>query len=134
MRGGTATGWFLNAVLRVRTTLEPHALLAVARSLEGRAGRRRARYWGDRTLDIDLLLYDGLVVRDAELTLPHPGIRQRPFVLTPLLEVWPDAIDPSTGELYRAAPTPPPPLAVAIGCLTPPSIVHEPLEFRSSTR
>ena len=134
MRGGTARGWFLNAVLRIRTELDPHALLQVTRALEGRAGRRRARYWGDRTLDIDLLLFAGCVVNDPDLTLPHPGIRARPFVLTPLLEVWPEAVDPTSNQPYSASPTPPPPHAVPIGCLSAGVDRRTALEIRPATR
>lgn len=101
MRGGTARGWFLNGVALVSTTWTPHVLLDRCRALEAQAGRRRARYWGDRPLDLDILLVDGVVSDRPELVLPHPGIAVRPFVWRPLLEVWPEAVDPRTGRAWR---------------------------------
>lgn len=103
MRGGTARGWFLNAVAVFDTALSPREVLAVCRDLEAKAGRRRARFWGDRTLDLDVLLCDQLVSDDPELRLPHPAIAVRPFFLEPLLEVWPDARDPRTDLPLRLA-------------------------------
>ncbi len=104
MRGGTARGWFLNGVVRLRTDLDPEALLALCVTLEDAAGRRRGRYWGDRTLDLDVLVHGPTVQRAPRLTLPHPGLDRRPFVLWPFLEVWPDAIDPRTGARWASAP------------------------------
>jgi 2-amino-4-hydroxy-6-hydroxymethyldihydropteridine diphosphokinase len=72
--------------------------------LEKHAGRRRVRFWGDRPLDLDLLLDGDRIVRTPDLILPHPAIGRRPFVLEPLLEVWPDAVDPTTGTAYAALP------------------------------
>ena len=117
MRGGTARGWFLNGVAQLETTLEPHAFLDVCIALEHRFGRRRARYWGDRTLDLDLLLAGDLIVESPALTLPHPAIAQRPFVLLPLREAWPDATDPVTGQAYADLPVPPGRRPVPIGVL-----------------
>jgi len=110
MRGGTARGWFLNGVALVETTLSPVELLGVCQQLEARAGRRRARHWGDRTLDLDLLVADGVISDEPRLQLPHPGIFSRTFVYAPLLEVWPDAPD-GVGGLLRdhAAPSVPRP-------------------------
>lgn len=100
LRGSTARGWFLNAVVAVRTTLGPAELLAVCVDIERRAGRRTGLAWGDRTLDVDLLVYGDLVSHTPELRLPHPAIRDRPFVLEPLREVWPTGRDP-TGRPWR---------------------------------
>ncbi|MCB9677008.1 MAG: 2-amino-4-hydroxy-6-hydroxymethyldihydropteridine diphosphokinase [Alphaproteobacteria bacterium] len=115
MQGGTARGWFLNGVITFDTTLSGPELLALCRRLEERAGRRRARYWGDRTLDLDLLLLGDRILDDPELVLPHPAIADRPFVRTPLLEIWPDAIDPRTGQAFRDLPDPTGPRAVPVG-------------------
>lgn len=114
MRGGTARGWFLNAVARVDTSLSPDELLALCKRLEAHAGRRRARWWGDRTLDLDLLLLGEQTIDRADLRLPHPAIAVRPFVITPLLEVCPDARDPRSGELYRDRACPDGPRAVPV--------------------
>ncbi|WP_127794335.1 2-amino-4-hydroxy-6-hydroxymethyldihydropteridine diphosphokinase [Agromyces sp. LHK192] len=82
---------YLNGVVAVDTTLEPHALLDLLLRIEADHGRVRTEHWGDRTLDLDLLDVDGLVVDDERLTLPHPRAWQRAFVLAPWLDVDPDA-------------------------------------------
>ncbi|HTZ00798.1 MAG TPA: 2-amino-4-hydroxy-6-hydroxymethyldihydropteridine diphosphokinase [Xanthobacteraceae bacterium] len=83
---------FVNAVIAVATTLPPHDLLRRALAVEQVYGRDRASEarFGPRPLDIDLLLYDDLALDDAELTLPHPRLLQRGFVLVPLAEIAPD--------------------------------------------
>jgi len=85
---------FVNAVIAVATSLAPHALLARAQQCERVLGRDRARErrWGPRTIDIDLIIYDDLAVADATLTLPHPRLFERAFVLVPLAEIAPDRI------------------------------------------
>ena len=115
LTGGTAAHWFLNGVALLETALSPEAVLDVCVALEEQAGRRRARYWGDRTLDLDLLLAEGGPVRTDRLVLPHPAIGRRRFVLEPLLEVWPDARDPATGVAYADLPPPPGPRPVPWG-------------------
>jgi 2-amino-4-hydroxy-6-hydroxymethyldihydropteridine diphosphokinase len=104
--GGAARNWFLNGVALLESTLRPEVLLARCVALEEKAGRRRNVHWGDRTLDIDLLVAEGEVVRTDRLELPHPAIASRPFVLGPLLEVWPDVRDPHSGVSYAALPVP----------------------------
>jgi 2-amino-4-hydroxy-6-hydroxymethyldihydropteridine diphosphokinase len=115
LHGGTAKGWFLNGVAAFASELTPEAVLDVCVALEEQAGRRRARVWGDRTLDLDVLLADDLVVDSERLVLPHPAIGRRRFVLEPLLEVWPDAVDPRTGQAYADLPTPAGPRPVPWG-------------------
>lgn len=85
---------FVNAVIAVATVLPPHDLLARALKVERALGRDRSteRRWGPRTLDIDLLAYDDLTLDDAALTLPHPRLFERAFVLVPLAEIAPDRI------------------------------------------
>lgn len=83
---------YLNAVVLVRTTLDPLDLLDVANRIEDAHGRERAERWGDRTLDIDLIDVDGRIMRTDRLTLPHPRAAERAFVLVPWLEVDPDAV------------------------------------------
>jgi 2-amino-4-hydroxy-6-hydroxymethyldihydropteridine diphosphokinase len=85
---------FTNAVISVLTALEPHALLRRAQDCERALGRHRAQEqrWGPRTIDIDLLAYDDLALNDATLTLPHPHLFERAFVLVPLAEIAPDRI------------------------------------------
>lgn len=115
MRGGTARGHFWNGVAVFDCSLTPLELLDRCRTLEEQAGRRRARYWGDRTLDLDVLLMEGVVLDLPELTLPHPGIADRAFVLGPLLEVWPEAVDARSQIAWQDHPPPPDPAPVAVG-------------------
>ena len=121
MRGGTAHGWFLNgvAVLTVESPLG--ALLEWFRALEAEAGRRRTRPWGDRALDLDILLAEDVVQTTPDLTVPHPGIASRPFVLVPLLEVWPAASDPHTGRPWSEAVPAPGPQPVPVGVVARPT-------------
>jgi 2-amino-4-hydroxy-6-hydroxymethyldihydropteridine diphosphokinase len=87
---------FLNVVVRARTTLAPPDLLAETQLLERAFGRDRSREvrWGPRPLDIDLLVVGDAQLATADLELPHPRLAQRPFVLVPLLEVWPGGVLP----------------------------------------
>jgi 2-amino-4-hydroxy-6-hydroxymethyldihydropteridine diphosphokinase len=85
---------FVNAVARVETALPPDILMRALHMMERRAGRKRLKRWGPRTLDLDLLDYRGLIRKPASssikpLALPHPGIEKRSFVLGPLLDVAP---------------------------------------------
>lgn len=88
---------FVNGVAMVETGLAPHPLLDALLALERRRGRVRDVRHGPRTLDLDLLLYDGLQCRDPGLTLPHPRMHQRAFVLLPLLEIAPACEVPGLG-------------------------------------
>lgn len=81
--------WFLNQVVEVETGLSPRALLARALEIEAALGRARRERWGPRTIDIDILLYDDLVLEAPELTLPHPRLTHRAFSLVPLAELVP---------------------------------------------
>jgi 2-amino-4-hydroxy-6-hydroxymethyldihydropteridine diphosphokinase len=87
--GGPPQDAYLNAVVGIDTALEPHALLHVCHEIEQRARRERAERWGPRTLDVDVLLVDNYRIDDAELTLPHPRMWERGFVLAPLRDVAP---------------------------------------------
>ena len=97
---------YLNAVVVGETALGPHDLLGLLLELERARGRRRPSLRAPRTLDLDLILYDALVVDTPGLTLPHARFRERRFVLGPLAELAPDWKDPvsgkSVGELLRA--------------------------------
>jgi 2-amino-4-hydroxy-6-hydroxymethyldihydropteridine diphosphokinase len=85
---------FINAVIAVSTTLPPHALMARAQDCERALGRDREheRHWGPRPIDLDLLAYDDLDIHDTTLTLPHPHLFERAFVLVPLAEIAPDRV------------------------------------------
>ena len=88
---------FLNAVVAIDTALAPHAMLMLAQSLESEEGRVRPHRNAPRTLDVDLLLAGSLVLETPFLTLPHPRMHQRAFVLAPLLEIDPLAQIPRLG-------------------------------------
>ena len=79
---------FLNMAVRIRTTLAPLALLRETAQIEEKLARRRTVKDGPRTIDLDLLLYEGVEMGSPTLTLPHPRMRERAFVLTPLRDVW----------------------------------------------
>lgn len=81
---------FLNAAVRVRTTLAPLALLREMHRVEAQLGRVRAERWGPRTLDLDFLYWEGGTVDEPGLTVPHPGLGDRAFALAPLLDVAPE--------------------------------------------
>ncbi|MBS0345004.1 MAG: 2-amino-4-hydroxy-6-hydroxymethyldihydropteridine diphosphokinase [Proteobacteria bacterium] len=89
---------FINAVVAVNTELPALALLRQLLAIEARHGRVRSVANAPRTLDLDLLLYGELQMQDAELTLPHPRMHERAFVLLPLLEVAPDIALPALGQ------------------------------------
>ena len=93
--------WFLNLVIACETELNPEALLHSIQDVEYRCGRVRQGVMrrGPRTIDIDLLLFGDLVLESAELTIPHPRLRERRFVLEPLLEIAPGLRDPKSGCL-----------------------------------
>ena len=90
---------YLNAVALVRTTLTPDALLDVLNRIEAAHGRVRADRWGDRTLDLDIVDFAGLTISTDRLTLPHPRVFERDFVLKPWLAVDPDAVLPGHGRV-----------------------------------
>jgi 2-amino-4-hydroxy-6-hydroxymethyldihydropteridine diphosphokinase len=106
--GPGGQGAFLNAAMALETTLEPLGLLALLQSIEHRAGRIRTVRWGERTLDLDLLLYGDRRIHagrhcgggpDAiELIVPHPRLVVRRFVLAPLAEIAADVVEPCTGS------------------------------------
>jgi len=89
--GPAGQGAFLNAVVQLATTLDPHSLLRRLLEIEDQAGRVRTVRWGARPLDLDLLLFGTRVIESADLTVPHPRLPFRRFVLAPLAEIAPDA-------------------------------------------
>jgi 2-amino-4-hydroxy-6-hydroxymethyldihydropteridine diphosphokinase len=101
--GVTDQPYFLNAIARVKTALSPRALLQALQQIEAGAGRLRLERWGPRTLDLDIIDYNGLIRTlspsdEKPLTLPHPGIAERSFVLEPLAEIAPRWKHPVTGK------------------------------------
>jgi 2-amino-4-hydroxy-6-hydroxymethyldihydropteridine diphosphokinase len=90
---------YINAVVGVETDLTPHELLDALQQIEQKHGRIRKRHWGERTLDLDILLYADKVIEDERLTVPHPGIAERAFVVYPLAEIAPDLQIPGLDSL-----------------------------------
>lgn len=85
---------FINACIEIETSLDPHALLFTLHKIEKKFGRDRAKEhrWGPRTLDLDLIAYDDASINQPDLTLPHPRLFERAFVLVPLAEIVPDRL------------------------------------------
>lgn len=96
--GETAQGDFINAVAEFSSDLSAGELLDTMLAIESELGRRRGGKWGPRLIDLDLLCFDDLEVETMQLTLPHPRMHQRAFVLIPLLELDPDFVIPGRGR------------------------------------
>ncbi|HTY58315.1 MAG TPA: 2-amino-4-hydroxy-6-hydroxymethyldihydropteridine diphosphokinase [Bacteroidota bacterium] len=95
--GNTAQGKFLNAVAEIETPLDPPGLLSEIKRIERLLGRTASERWGPREIDIDIVLYDGLVHSGDDLEVPHPELAKRKFVLVPLREIAPDLVHPVSG-------------------------------------
>ncbi len=98
---GASSSWFLNAAAELETSLEPEELLFVLLETERSLGRDRNQAWPDRTLDLDLLLWQDLVYHTSTLELPHPRLHRRLFVLAPLCDLAADFVHPVLGLPLR---------------------------------
>ena len=96
--GGVEQDDFLNGCLKLRTLLYPYELLAELNRIEKEAGRERIIHWGPRTLDLDIIFYDDLVLEEADLCIPHVEMHKRKFVLEPLGEIAPYKRHPISGK------------------------------------
>lgn len=98
--GYTSANSFLNMALCVETNLGPEALLSACKAIEHDAGRKsnKGEGYADRVLDIDILYYDTLVFRSKNLSIPHPLLPERKFVLQPMFDIAPNWIDPARGK------------------------------------
>ena len=97
--GGPPQPDYLNAVISVETDLSARDLLDAAHRVEARLGRVRKERWGARSIDVDLLLFDEETIDEADLVVPHPRLRERAFVVLPLLELAADAVLPDGTRL-----------------------------------
>jgi 2-amino-4-hydroxy-6-hydroxymethyldihydropteridine diphosphokinase len=104
--GPEGQGPYLNCVVELDTDRTPRQLLALCAELEATAGRVRAERWGPRTLDVDVLLVGDARIDDPDLTVPHPRMRERAFVLFPLRDLAPELVpeEVSDGTVSRATP------------------------------
>ena len=92
---------YVNAVACLETELSPLALLDALQNIENGQGRIRLRHWGERTLDLDILLYDNQIIHNERLTVPHYDMQNREFVIVPLYEVSPELILPDGVSLQQ---------------------------------
>ena len=99
--GNTEQEEFLNGAVALQTLLSPYELLEEIQKIEAAAGRERKVHWGPRTLDIDILMYGDLVTDDEVLTIPHPFMEQRAFVLQPLAQIAPLVVHPLLNRRIR---------------------------------
>jgi 2-amino-4-hydroxy-6-hydroxymethyldihydropteridine diphosphokinase len=90
---------YVNAVVKIKTTLSPILLLKKCQLIEQQQARIKTRHWGERTIDLDILLYADEKISEPDLTVPHPGICQRDFVYLPLLKIAADIEIPGKGQL-----------------------------------
>ncbi|MCL6471299.1 MAG: 2-amino-4-hydroxy-6-hydroxymethyldihydropteridine diphosphokinase [Firmicutes bacterium] len=95
--GDVPQGNFYNIIVKVKTGLSPHDLLALAQKVEAKLGRQRQLHWGPRTIDVDIIIYSEAQIDEEDLKVPHPEMLNRAFVLVPLVEIEPDIELPGNG-------------------------------------
>lgn len=93
--------WYLNQVIQVETTLSPQELVKAAGDIERQIGRTQSHKWGPREIDVDVLLYEDQIIDAPEIEIPHRHMRDRQFVLVPLVEIAPDLKDPVTKNTFK---------------------------------
>lgn len=95
---GDAKQWYVNGAIQIETRLKPDALLLKFKNIERAMGRKKVKKrWGSRIIDLDILLYDALILKKKNLRIPHPEMQHRKFVLVPLSEIAPQVIHPELG-------------------------------------
>jgi 2-amino-4-hydroxy-6-hydroxymethyldihydropteridine diphosphokinase len=99
--GYTSQDWFVNAVLKIETDLEPTELLRKLKSIESHLGRTETFRWGPRMIDLDILFFDDIEIHTEEVQIPHPRIQERQFVLVPLAEIDQDLVHPVLKKTIR---------------------------------
>lgn len=93
--------WFVNCVILVETELAPHMLLTRLQEIEYAMGRKREIKWGPRCIDLDIILYGDLIIRDEKLIIPHPFMHKRRFVLIPMNEIASNVIHPVLNKTVK---------------------------------
>lgn len=95
---GDSKGWYVNGVIEIETKFKPDVLLQKFKNIERAMGRKKVKKrWGDRIIDLDILLYDALIINKKTIKIPHPEMANRKFVLVPLSEIAPQVIHPQLG-------------------------------------
>jgi 2-amino-4-hydroxy-6-hydroxymethyldihydropteridine diphosphokinase len=92
---------FINMAVEIKAGLEPDALLHLLKNIEIEVGRLPTSHWGPRIIDLDILLYDDLIIKTPDLEIPHPHISERDFVLKPLAEIAPEKVHPLLGKSIK---------------------------------
>ena len=99
--GGVQQDWFVNSVIKIKTALSPMNLLSALLNIESTMGRTRKEKWGPRLIDLDLLFYGNLILGKKGLTLPHPEIQKRKFVLIPMSEIAESLVHPTLKKTIK---------------------------------
>ena len=99
--GGVQQDWFVNSAIKIKTNLSPTHLLSDLLNIESAMGRTREEKWGPRLIDLDLLFYGNLILRKKGLTLPHPEILKRKFVLIPMSEIAENLVHPTLKKTIK---------------------------------
>jgi 2-amino-4-hydroxy-6-hydroxymethyldihydropteridine diphosphokinase len=95
---GDSKDWYVNGAIQIETKFKPELLLEKFKNIERAMGRKKVKKrWGSRVIDLDILLYDGLIVKKKNLRIPHPEMPNRKFVLLPLSEIGPQIVHPELG-------------------------------------
>lgn len=99
--GYTEQNYFLNAALKIKTSLTPEELLQFLLHIESEMGRKRVHKWGPRNIDLDIIFYENRILNKNDLRIPHPDYKNRDFVLIPLMEIIPDFVPPDDDRAIK---------------------------------